>query len=391
MDEKLLIELIEEAQKRGGGLILNMGDTPRAVVLSVDAYTELLSGKSSDLLAPASAATTEPLAEKEKPMTVLVTGGAGYIGGHVVREALAQGYSVVVLDNLSTGKREHVPSGAVFIEGDVRDVNLLRDIFAQYAITVVVHLAALLEAQESVAQPVPYFETNVLATMRLVEVMHEVGVHKLLFASTAAVYGASNVGNFTESSPCAPTNPYGSSKLLAEQGLEYFATYAGITVTVLRFFNVAGTHEAWGIHDTHDRAHLIPLVLDVAKGKSSQLTVFGEDYETVDGTCVRDYVHVYDIARAILAAATIPQSDSYEVYNVGTGHGASVREIVQVVAEITGRMVPMEVGPRRAGDDAQRVADASKIKQALGFATLHSSLAEIIESAWESVAESAGM
>lgn len=383
MDEKLLIELIEEAQKRGGGLILNMGDTPRAVVLSVDAYTELLSGKSSDLLSATPVASSELLAEKEKPMTVLVTGGAGYIGAHVTREALAQGYSVVVLDNLSTGKREHVPEGVAFIEGDVRDVNLLRDIFAQYAITAVVHLAALLEVQESVEKPILYFDTNVLATTRLLEVMQEVGVKRILFASTAAVYGAQTAGTFTESSECAPTNPYGSSKLLAEQVLRYFSEYGGITVTVLRFFNVAGTHESWGIHDTHERAHLIPVVIDVAKGKNVQLSVFGEDYETADGTCVRDYVHVYDIARAHLLVLAQRQDKQFEIYNVGTGRGASVREVVQVAAEVTGRMIPMEVGDRRPGDDAERVADPSKIKASLGFVTMHSNLEEIIGSAWK--------
>ncbi len=385
MDEKLLIELIEEAQKRGGGLILNMGDTPRAVVLSVDAYTELLSGRSGDLLFTGTVDSSHLLADKEMPMTVLVTGGAGYIGAHVVHEALAQGYSVVVLDNLSTGKREHVPQGAAFIEGDVRDANLLRDIFAQYAITAVVHLAALLEVQESVEKPVLYFETNVLATTQLLEVMQEVGVKRILFASTAAVYGMQNAGTFTEGSPCAPTNPYGSSKLLAEQVLRYFSEYAGMTVTILRFFNVAGTHKDWGVRDTHERAHLIPVVIDVAKGKNLLLSVFGEDYETADGTCVRDYVHVYDIARAHLLVLAQKQDTQFEIYNVGTGHGASVREVVQVAAEVTGRMIPMEVGSRRPGDDAERVADPTKIKNALGFVATHSSLEEIIESAWKVV------
>jgi UDP-glucose 4-epimerase len=295
---------------------------------------------------------------------------------------LANNFSVVVLDNLVTGRREHVPDEAVFVEGDVRDVNLLRDIFTQYSVDAVVHLAALLEVQESVAKPMEYFEVNVIGTARLLSAMHEAGVGSLVFSSTAAVYGTQETVPIQEDATCIPTNPYGWSKFLAEQHIRYFAEHGGVTATVLRFFNVAGSKEGWGVRDTHARAHLVPVVLDVAAGAQSSLRLFGQDWPTLDGTCVRDYVHVYDIARAHIFALQPSTGARFRVYNVGTGRGSSVSEIVQAAAEVTGRMVPMEVAPRRPGDDAQLVAHVGKIARELGFTAMHSSLEEIIRSAW---------
>lgn len=380
MDEKLLLELLAEAKLRGGGMILNVGEAPEAVVLSVEAYSALLAGKGG-ASAPEALASLSAAA-KPRPQTVLVTGGAGYIGGHVVKLLRATGYEVVVLDNLYTGKREHVPDGVTFIEGDVRDVNLLRDVFAGYKIDAVAHLAALLEVEDSVARPFEYLDVNLLGTVRLLTAMQEAGVKRLIFSSTAAVYGSQVVVPITESAVCVPNNPYGKSKWMAERVVEYFTECGDVTAIVLRYFNVAGKGKDFGVADTHQRSHLIPVVLDVALGKQEQLVVNGGDWDTKDGTCVRDYVHVLDIARAHVGALQSNPRVQFNVYNVGSGKGASVHEVVQTVTEVTGRMVPMQVGPRRAGDDAMLVAGVGKIKTELNFTAEHSALEEIIGSAW---------
>lgn len=382
MDEKLLLELLAEAKLRGGGMILNVGDAPEAVVLSVEAYAALVAGKGG-ASAPESLAGLGGVVPTEKPKTILVTGGAGYVGGHVVRALLDAKYEVLVLDNLHTGKQEHIPEEVTFIEGDVRDANLLRDIFAGYKIDAVAHLAALLEVEESVEKPFEYLDVNLLGTIRLLAAMQEAGVRRLLFSSTAAVYGSHTTMPILETAQCAPTNPYGRTKLLAERVIEYFVQSGAVVATVFRYFNVAGRHTEWGVGDTHENAHLIPVVLDVARGGREQLVVNGGDWGTQDGTCVRDYVHVLDIARAHVALLAVEPKEKFNVYNIGSGRGASVHEVVQVATETTGRMIPMQVGPRRAGDDATLVAGVEKIKQDLGFATEHSTLEEIIRSAWE--------
>lgn len=378
MENEQLLELLAQVEQNGGGVVLRVGEAARAVVLSMEAYTSMASG-GADLasLAEASAAPVEVT------HTVLVTGGAGYIGGHVVRELLASGYSVVVLDNLYTGRREYVPSEALFVEGDVRDVNLLRDLLSQHKVDAVIHLAAMLEVAESVEKPLEYFEVNVQGTARLLEVCSEMGIRNVVFSSTAAVYGPQTVVPIPETATCEPINPYGASKLIAEQVLRYFSQYKGFKVTVLRFFNVAGQHTTWGVADTHDHSHLVPIVLEVASGKRPSLTVNGSNYATPDGTCVRDYVHVWDIAKAHVKALARNNSQSFKVYNVGTGKGVSVREVVQAAAEVTGRMVPMEVGPRRPGDDAVLVADVHAIEADLGFRAEHSDINSIIDSAWQ--------
>jgi UDP-glucose 4-epimerase len=377
MENEQLLELLAQVEQNGGGVVLRVGEAARAVVLSMEAYTSMASG-SVDLIG-----LREPAVLPPTKQTVLVTGGAGYIGGHVTRELLASGYDVVVLDNLYTGRREYVPAEAHFIEGDVRDVNLLRDVFSQHKIDAVVHLAAMLEVAESVEKPLEYFEVNVHGTTRLLEVCSEVGITNVVFSSTAAVYGPQMVMPIPETAACEPINPYGASKLLAEQVLRYFSRYRGMRVTVLRFFNVAGQHVPWGVLDTHEHSHLVPIVLEVATGKRAQLTVNGDDYTTADGTCVRDYVHVLDIAKAHVKALARHSGDQFQVYNVGTGKGVSVREVVQAAAEVTGRMVPMEVGPRRPGDDAMLVADVQAIRSELGFVAEHSDIATIIHSSWQ--------
>ena len=379
MNSEYLSELLAEVTKRGGGLVLNQGEVPTAVVLSVEKYYQLLNGTLIDMDAQAQQAS-----KQTNERTILVTGGAGYVGGHVARELLDAGFTVVVLDNLHAGRKEHVPLEAIFIEGDVRDINLLRDIFAQRTVDAVVHLAALLEVEESVANPDVYFDVNTVGTINLAKVMREAGVTSIVFSSTAAVYGLQGLGLIPETAECKPNSPYGASKLLAEQALLYFSTFGNLQVTVLRFFNVAGKHSEWDVNDTHTNSHLIPIVLSVARGEKPVLTVNGSDYSTFDGTCVRDYVHVLDIAKAHVAALNRSTENQYTIYNVGTGHGASVREVVQAAAEITGHMIPMEIGPRRPGDDAQTVADCAKIAKELGFKAEHSSLEEIIANSWTS-------
>lgn len=377
MENEQLLELLAQVEQNGGGVVLRVGEAARAVVLSMETYASMSSGGQDPV------SLREPVAAPAARQTVLVTGGAGYIGGHVTRELLDAGYDVVVLDSLYTGRRHHVPAAAHFVEGDVRDVNLLRDIFSQHKIDAVIHLAALLEVAESVEKPLEYFEVNVHGTTRLLEVCSEMGIRNVVFSSTAAVYGPQSVMPIPETAACAPINPYGASKLLAEQVLRYFSQYKDMRVTVLRFFNVAGQHRTWGVSDTHERSHLVPIVLEVAGGKRASLTVNGSDYITADGTCVRDYVHVLDIAKAHVKALTRQNIAPFRVYNVGTGKGVSVREVVQAAAEVTGRMIPMEVGPRRPGDDAILVADVQEIQVELGFVAEHSDIGNIIESSWQ--------
>lgn len=377
MENEQLLELLAQVERNGGGVVLRVGEAARAVVLSMEAYTNMASQGVDVISLP------DSTARPDIKQTVLVTGGAGYVGGHVVRELLAAGYDVVVLDSLYTGRREYVPGEAHFVEGDVRDLNLLRDVFSQHKIDAVIHLAALLEVAESVEKPTEYFEVNVHGTTRLLEVCSEMGVRNVVFSSTAAVYGPQAVVPIPETAACEPTNPYGASKLLAEQVLQYFSRYTGMQVTVLRFFNVAGQYTPWGVSDTHKHSHLVPIVLEVASGDRALLTVNGSDYLTVDGTCVRDYVHVLDIAKAHVKALTRQNPEPFKVYNVGTGKGVSVREVVQAAAEVTGRMIPMEVGPRRPGDDATLVANVRAIQTDLGFVAEQSDIASIIESAWQ--------
>lgn len=379
MFTEYLSELLEEVEKRGGGMVLNSGEKPAAVVLSVEKYNQLLGGGEEWVFKSASLNLDGGVSEK-----ILVTGGAGYIGGHVVRNLLIHGYEVVILDNLSTGKPEHIPSGVTFIEGSVLDINLLRDIFAQHKIDAVIHLAASLEVLESVEKPVEYFENNVVATNCLLNAMHEAGVKKIVFSSTAAVYGPQVTIPIPETAPCGPVSPYGYSKLLAEGVLKYYSEFCDFSVTVLRFFNVCGTHPEWGVTDTHKNSHLIPIVLEVANGSREKIVINGHDYETFDGTPVRDYVHVLDIAEAHRLAVKNPMSKpSFRIFNVGTSKGFSVTEIITAAAEVTGRMIPMEFGPRRSGDDAITVADNKKITGELGFGAKFSDLENIIKTSWK--------
>lgn len=380
MDNQYLQELISEAQARGGGMILSYNDKPAAAVLTIDKYNSLVQNHESSRPAISPTLSHNSMGNDRK---VLVTGGAGYIGSHLVNELIKVGYEVVIFDNLSSGKKENLNSRAVFIEGDLADVNLLRDVFAAHKFGAVFHMAASLEVGESVKEPAKYFENNVTNTVKLLNVMNEFGVKKIIFSSTAAVYGEAAKVPITENSPLHPNNPYGSSKLMAERVIKYYSEYLGFQATVFRYFNACGFNTEVKILPTH-QSHLIYNVLMVAKGHKTHLEVFGNDYPTFDGTGVRDYVHVSDIVLPhILALEKMNGASGFEVYNIGTGKGFSVLEVVNCASEISNRIIPMEVGPRRPGDAAATVADNAKLHKNLGYELKFSSLENMIATSWE--------
>ncbi len=368
-----LQDLLAQVESQDG-VVLRVGKQSKAVVLSIEAY--------NDLLAKSGATTMEQSSEPAVHKTILVTGGAGYIGSHTVQNLRARGYSVIVIDNLSTGQREFVPGDVVFIEGDAGDPDLLRAVFASYRVDAVMHFAASLEVEESVALPIEYFENNVGTTTRLLRAMAEAGVVSIIFSSTGAVYGEAEKVPTPETSPLQPNNPYGHSKMIAEQIISYYAQHAGFSATILRYFNVCGAEPKGKLGDTHINSHLVPIVLEVAQGKREKLIINGSDYDTFDGTCVRDYIHVMDIAEAHRLALEKLDQPGLSVYNVGTGKGYSVEEMTRAAAEVLNRMVQIEMGPRRAGDAAITVADTSKIRNELGFAPQYSDLETIIKTTW---------
>lgn len=384
MNNFYLQELIEETQNRGGGLILNYEDKPAVVVLTVEKYNTLLQNQElSARQMPDPQAMADGEINDVKTKKVLVTGGAGYIGGHLVRELIKQGYDVVVLDNLSTGLRENIDARAMFVEGDLADQNLLRDLFAVNKFEAVFHMAASLEVEESVRQPEKYFRNNVLNTANLLNAMNEAGAKKIIFSSTAAIYGEAAQVPISEIAPLRPNNPYGSSKLLAERTIKYYCEFLDFSAVVFRYFNACGFDAEAKILPTH-QSHLIYNVMQVAKGEKPILTVFGNDYPTFDGTGMRDYVHVLDIALPhIEALKQMAENSKYEVYNIGTGVGLSVAQIVNGASEILNKIIPMEISPRRPGDAAVTVADNTKLLNGLGYRPRHSDLHNIITSSWE--------
>lgn len=384
MDNAYLKNLIDEANARGGGMLLNLEDRPAAVVLTVEKYNKLIGGRPDEDGERAAAAAESPeRAENYPAKRILVTGGAGYIGSHLVRELIKNGYLVTVLDNLSCGKRENVDPRASFIEGDLGDENLLKDLFASGEFYAVIHMAASIEVEESVREPQKYFQNNVINTGKLLKAMSEAGVSRLVFSSTAAVYGDSRETLIKETSKTRPNNPYGRSKLLAEEVIKYFSRHCGIKSVVFRYFNACGFGFDGGTTGTHF-SHLLPIVLDVARGRRPVLTVNGRDYETADGTCVRDYVHVLDIVGPhILALDRLDGEKNFEIFNIGTGRGCSVREVAAAAAETLNRIIPMEEGPRRPGDPACLVADNSKLTEVLGYRPQFSDLPTIIRTTWD--------
>ena len=317
-------------------------------------------------------------------MNVLVVGGAGYIGAHTVQALRERGHKVFVYDNLSTGNLEAVPEDVHFFEGDIRDGDFLRHIFAEYLIDAVVHFAACSLVGESMQDPAKYYNNNVVGTLSLLNAMKGAGVEYLLFSSTAAVYGEPTSLPITETALCQPTNVYGRTKLAIEWSLADYAQAYNLKYTALRYFNAAGASLDASIGEAHPvETHLIPLILQ-AVTKHKALQVFGDDYPTPDGTCIRDYIHVLDLATAhVLALEKMVQTQQSAVYNLGTETGFSVLEIIKMVEQVTGLEVPYTISPRRAGDPARLVASVNKAKQQLGWQLQNSDLQQIISSAWQ--------
>ncbi|MFD0315500.1 UDP-glucose 4-epimerase GalE [Streptomyces flavalbus] len=307
----------------------------------------------------------------------LVTGGAGYVGSVVAQHLLEVGHEVVVLDNLSTGFREGVPGGAAFVEGDIRDAAKWLD--SSY--DGVLHFAAFSQVGESVVKPEKYWDNNVGGTMALLGAMRDAGVRRLVFSSTAATYGEPSRVPIEESAPTAPTNPYGASKLAVDHMISSEAVAHGLGAVSLRYFNVAGAYGKFG--ERHDpESHLIPLVLQVAQGKRDAISVYGDDYPTPDGTCVRDYIHVADLAEAHLLALAAAESGEHLICNLGNGNGFSVREVIETVRRVTGHPVPEVTAPRRGGDPAVLVAAAEVARERLGWRPSRTDLADIVADAW---------
>lgn len=314
-------------------------------------------------------------------MRVLVTGGAGYIGSVVTRELLASGHEVVVFDNLCTGHRAAVPAATPFVLGDTRDITLLQQTFSQHDTEAVIHMAAISQVGTSVVDPRAYFENNVGGALSLFGAMLDCGIHRLVFSSTAAVYGEPDSMPITELAATRPTSPYGDSKLVIETVLSRYDAAYGLRSACLRYFNAAGAVPDAG-EDHRPETHLVPLLLDVAAGKRADIAVFGTDYPTPDGTCVRDYIHVADLARAHVLALDAIDSGS-RTYNLGCGGGFSVAQVVEAVRRITGHAVPVRVAPRRAGDPAELVASSARITAELGWMPEHPSIDAIVQSAWD--------
>lgn len=316
-------------------------------------------------------------------MNILVTGGAGYIGSHTVRMLAKKKHRVVVLDNLTKGHREAVKD-IELVQGDTADKELLKSLLTGRRIEAIMHFAASSLVGESVRQPLYYYHNNLVNGLTLLDAAVETGVRYLVFSSTAAVYGEPVAVPLTEDHPAAPVNPYGATKLALEGAMRWYAEAYGLCFTSLRYFNAAGADPAGDIGEDHaPETHLIPLVLKAALGLLPQLEVFGRDYPTPDGTCVRDYIHVNDLAEAhVLALEAMTGGNGSKIYNLGNGNGYSVLEVIRAAEAVTGRPIPVQYVARRTGDPAVLVAGAEKIKAELGWRPRFPGLPEIIETAW---------
>lgn len=317
-------------------------------------------------------------------MAILVLGGAGYIGSHTVYELIAAGRDVVVADNLLTGFRAAVHPKARFYELDIRDQAALDKLFETEQIEGVIHFAASSQVGESMKDPLKYYDNNLYGTTVLLRSMVAHGVDKIVFSSTAATYGEPQRVPILENDPTVPTNCYGETKLSMEKMMRWTSQAHGLRYVALRYFNACGAHPSGAIGEAHDpETHLIPLILQVPNGTREKISIFGDDYPTPDGTCIRDYIHVTDLAQAhILALDYLMNGGENNVFNLGNGVGFSVKEVIDVARKVTGHAIPAEICPRRAGDPAQLVASSEKAKTVLGWKPQFADLETIVSTAW---------
>ncbi|WP_077307271.1 UDP-glucose 4-epimerase GalE [Terribacillus halophilus] len=317
-------------------------------------------------------------------MKVLVTGGAGYIGSHAVAMLLEKGHQAVIVDSILTGHLDAVNKKAVFYEGDLRDAAFLDDVFGKEKVDAVVHFAASSLVGESVEDPLKYFGNNVYGMQVLLETMHKHEVKRIVFSSTAATYGDTNVVPLTEDLDTNPESPYGESKLMMEKMMKWCDQAYGIKFVSLRYFNVGGAHPDGQIGEDHQpETHLIPIILQTALGQRDHISIFGEDYPTEDGTCIRDYIHVIDLIDAhVLALEYLEKGGQSDIFNLGSSQGFSVKEMIDVAREVTGKEIPAQVGPRRAGDPAVLIASSAKAKDVLGWNPTRTDMKDIIGDAW---------
>ena len=317
-------------------------------------------------------------------MNVLVTGGAGYIGSHAVRRLIQGGHAVVVLDNLTTGQghRSAVPDTVPFEQADLHETDRIAELLRARRVDCVMHFAALADVKQSTEQPLRYYHNNVAGTLSLLRAMADAGTARIIFSSTCAVYGQPSSVPITEELPLDPLSPYGRSKAMVETALRDHAA-EGFSFAALRYFNVAGAARDGSIGEDHrPESHLIPILLQTAAGRRTGITIFGDDYPTPDGTCIRDYLHVEDLVDAHVAVMEALRPGDRRVYNLGIGRGHSVREVLETARRVTGKEIPAEVGPRRPGDPAQLYSSPEKIRRDLGWQAQTTDLAAIIETAW---------
>ncbi len=316
-------------------------------------------------------------------MQVLVTGGAGYIGSQVIKQLNQQGYETIAYDNLSYGYRESVRWGE-FIEGDLADTDKLERVFHEHNICVVMHFAAFISAGESVIDPIKYYQNNVINTLNLIHTMLRCNVNKLIFSSTAAVYGEPKTIPIDENHPLCPINPYGVGKYLVEKTLPVFDKTHGLKCISFRYFNAAGADADGELGEMHDpETHLIPLIFDAVSGKTKDVSIFGDDYNTPDGTCIRDYIHISDLAQAhILGLTRLLNHAESDIFNLGNGAGYSVKEVIDAIKKVTGAEFSVEVAARRAGDTSKLISSSDKAKEILGWKPQYPELEKIVETVW---------